>query len=146
MRAEKGTITFNPDVEVIELFDDGEDEFTFDNVLPDGSPKVSQTQGRQYRAPPGRKYCPPVDTVWAHFKAVRLATDGTMYGLPPPGEINHQGRQPHFFTCPEDEVYDVPFAADISSDVNKQEFVSYNCMAYWTDTAVFFAVHDPKRK
>ena len=39
-RAEKGTITFNPDVEIIELFDNGEDEFTFDNVLPDGSPKV----------------------------------------------------------------------------------------------------------
>ena len=141
------SVTFDPDIEVIEIVGDDVDEYTFDNFRPDGSPKVSQTRvPRKNKGGHGRKYCPPANAVWAHYKAVRLATDGAVFGLPPPGEVGYQGRRSYVFPGqPEDEVYDVPFAADISVKDGYDEFVSFAPMAYWSEDAVWYMDHHPKR-
>ena len=104
-------------VEVIEIYDNGFDGYTFDNVDRNGRPKVSQTQDKPRRQgyQHNRKTCIPVETISAHHRATSLARDGTLVGknAGATGEVNHQGRRPIFFNCPPAEDDDVEFVADI---------------------------------
>ena len=52
-----------------EIQDDGFDDFTFDNVNADGTPRVSQPSRRRIE-PPARKLSSTAASLWAQYRAV----------------------------------------------------------------------------
>ena len=88
------------------IVDDGDDDFTFDNVDADGMPIVRQYHGPR-AGPPQPKVLPQVASLWAHQRAIAWITGGTT-PLPPANIIGHSGRQYQLATDPDDEGY-IPF-------------------------------------
>ena len=103
-------VRFHADPEVIEIVDDGDDEFTFDNLNADGTPAVKQVSKARVGPPPfARSHI--VDMILAHKRACDWVSGG-LRQLPEARMIGHQGRRPYWVVDPED-TDDVPFELDM---------------------------------
>ena len=123
-----------------EIQDDGFDDFTFDNFNADGTPRVSQHNGRRI-GPPARKLSSTAATLWAQYKALLWITGGVDLNLPDARIIGHSGRQFQIEIDPDDEG-DVPFWLD--QDVLNKPFNNYTFrrLAIWEAETVCYLDSD----
>ena len=126
-------VSFPFDVEVHLLYDDGNDDYTFDNGIS------SQRQGRRHRhapAPPPPS-C-PADMIAAHARAASLANGGTDFIKPHyvgrQQSLSFRGRRPVFQPVAQDPDEDVEFYAEWPEQLGGH--VSCKPLAVWDSTYV----------
>ena len=127
-----GHVSF--DVEVRLLYDDGNDDYTFDNF------RSSQTQGRRRRSAPAPSLeARPVDMIEAHARAALLANGGTDFLQDRYAGrerlISFRGRRPVFFPAAPDPNEDVEFYAEWPDELG--EHVSCKPLAVWSPKSVY---------
>ena len=98
-------VKFSDKVVFVYIVDTGVDEYTFDNVWEDGTPRVRQ---RKPSVKPKVQRFTPGSEVLAHQWAVQLF-GGMTFSLPPPRKMTFYGRQPiseGYSEDEHDEVFD----------------------------------------
>ena len=128
-------VKFSDKVVFVYIVDTGVDEYTFDNVWEDGTPRVRQ---RKPSVKPRVQRFTPSSEVLAHQWAVQLF-GGMTFSLPPPRKLTFYGRQPIFEDYSEDEhdeVFDELEMIDIDLSDKKYSFYTHKPLAAWRNDEV----------
>ena len=133
-------VTFATTAEQFSIEDDGNDDYTFDNVDESGRPRVC-TPSKQRLGPPPRRTSSTVATIWAHHRAILWVTGGLIHDLPEARIIGHSGRQAQFAVDPDDNL-DVEFV--LEQDELAQNFPNYSFkeLAIWDAESVCYLDDD----
>ena len=141
------TVRFNAKVIKHKIYESGHDHFTFDNLNSDGTPRVSQTQCRRNTELPNIRKHVPADTIWAHHRAVSLALEGALVGLPAARGITFVGRRPRY-TNPYVDDLNLDDEYCVDEDPNTVNYIntSYRPMAFWDGRNVYYKKFDMKSR
>ena len=139
----KRSVRFNNKVVKHRIYESGHDNFTFNNVNRDGTPRVSQTQCKRNTNLPSVRKRVPEDTIWAHNRAVLLALEGKLINMPAARPISFKGRRP-YFGRPYLDNLDLDDEYHVDENPNTADYVnvSYRPMAFWDGQSVYYKKFD----
>ena len=118
------------------ITDDGFDDFTFDNIDDDGSPRVRQHSKRRLGPPPPAKSS-VVSMIIAHKRATNWITGQLCYDLPEARIVGHSGRCAQYEVDPDDND-DVEFFLDQNLLEKTFKYSTYKPIAFWDSTGVYY--------
>ena len=118
------------------ITDDGFDDFTFDNIDDDGSPRVRQHSKRRLGPPPPAKSS-VVSMIIAHKRATDWITGQLCYDLPEARIVGHSGRCAQYEVDPDDND-DVEFFLDQNLLEKTFKYSTYKPIAFWDSTGVYY--------